>query len=277
MEKIVLALCALAFAYTIPPQNLGPAYYYPTDPAKRVYRLPYEAGKAFSMPDGYWDDPLGHPAWTAHPDYSLDIAMPLGEPVLAVHDGKVTYLTAKDSVCGLPGNGNIVEISHLDSVPDAAYASGWRKMWIVDHYQHVRHDIPVKIGEWVVQGQAVAYNGCTGAGGTVPGPGHIHFEVNMPGHTGTGKNGASITSIPTPFVEVLTQDGFLVRDDSIVSQNKRATRIETPTPAPMSGNTREIAMFDIHGKRVAIGSRPPAGIYFKRLESGRFRKVVLMP
>jgi murein DD-endopeptidase MepM/ murein hydrolase activator NlpD len=230
------------------------------------------------MPDGYWDDPLGHPSWTAHPDYSLDIAMPLGEPVLAVHGGKVTYMTAKDSVCGLPGNGNIVEISHLDSVPDASYASGFRKMWIVDHYQHVRHDIPVKIGEWVVHGQVVAYNGCSGAGGPVPGPGHIHFEVNMPGHAGTGKGGISITSIPTPFVEVLTQDGFLVLGDSIVSQNVKATRIERPVPVvPLNQRMRETALFDIHGKRVATGSRPPAGIYFKRLTNGRFKKAVLMP
>jgi murein DD-endopeptidase MepM/ murein hydrolase activator NlpD len=75
----------------------------------------------------------------------------------------------------------------------------------------------------VAQGQVIAYASCTGWDGGGP---HLHFEVNMDGHTGSNDTGYTFSSIPAPFVEVVSNNGFLLRGDSVVSRNVLQSAIE---------------------------------------------------
>jgi murein DD-endopeptidase MepM/ murein hydrolase activator NlpD len=205
---------APGFPYTVAAQYLGPPYFYPSDPAHRLYKLPFAAGKTVLMEDGYWDDPLGHPSWTGHTDYSLDFTMPENEPVLAARAGRVLTIVNPETTCGRAGaDGNSMVIGRLDSVP--AVNANWqaKKFWSRDLYLHIAKNVPVAVGQWVEQGQVIAYNSCTGQGGTTP-PFHVHFEVNCDGHvSGVGP------SVPTPFVESTEKDGYLTRDCNFASQN----------------------------------------------------------
>lgn len=274
--KTILALlslllpCGRAAGYTVAAQYLGPSYFYPADPAQRLYRLPFAAGKAVLMEDGYWDDPLGHPSWTGHTDYSLDFTMPDGEPILAARAGKVTLIINKDTVCGLPNsNGNEINIARLDSVPaiNAHYQA--RKFWTRDMYLHVGHVVPVVLNQWVEQGQIIGYNSCTGAGGRTP-PFHVHFEVNCDAHV-SDKG----PSVPSPFVESTEADGYLTRDCNFVSQNTPYDAVEVRLPETAAKGPVRYAVYDVRGRAV-LGSKGdlsgmdglPNGLYLVRMSQG---------
>ncbi|MBL8027179.1 MAG: hypothetical protein JNL74_12245, partial [Fibrobacteres bacterium] len=134
---------------TISKQNFGPSYLYPSDPAKRLYKLPWTAGKTFQTWDGYGSEPGG----SHHPDFSIDFGTPEGEPVLCARGGIVSIAYGADSICNIPtSQGNKVIILHLDSIQDSTAASGWRKCRVMDLYLHVQKNIPVRAGQRVEQG-----------------------------------------------------------------------------------------------------------------------------
>jgi len=87
----------------------------------------------------------------------IDIAAPVGTPILAAADGKVTY-----SRWNSGGYGNLVEITHPDGT--------------VTLYAH-NNRLLVKEGQQVAQGQQIAEMGSTGYS---TGP-HCHFEIHLPG------------------------------------------------------------------------------------------------
>lgn len=87
----------------------------------------------------------------------IDIAAPVGTPILAAADGKVTY-----SRWNSGGYGNLVEITHPDGT--------------VTLYAH-NNRLLVKEGQQVTQGQQIAEMGSTGYS---TGP-HCHFEIHLPG------------------------------------------------------------------------------------------------
>jgi murein DD-endopeptidase MepM/ murein hydrolase activator NlpD len=216
-------------AYTdqvILPQSFGPPYFYPANPADRVYKLPFEKGKSFTTLDGYCSEYNG----SHHPDYAVDFNMPEGEPILATHGGRVTSMRKADTVCYLAGSlGNCVYVQHLDSIPDTSRISGWRYVTIKDSYLHVRNDVPVNLGDYVQQGQIIAYTGCTG--GDAGGP-HLHYETNQLGHQGEceGRLGYYFESIPTPFVEcTIHGNGLSEEGDNLVSDNTLWTGINAPS------------------------------------------------
>lgn len=98
---------------------------------------------------GYRTDPFdGRREW--HP--GVDIAGKLGEPVVAVAAGIVTYAGKHG------GYGNLVEINHGNG--------------FVTRYGH-NSKVKVAVGETVSKGQVVALMGSTGRS---TGP-HVHFEV----------------------------------------------------------------------------------------------------
>jgi len=98
---------------------------------------------------GYRTDPFdGRREW--HP--GVDIAGKLGEPVVAVAAGIVTYASKHG------GYGNLVEINHGNG--------------FVTRYGH-NSKILVAVGDTVSKGQEVALMGSTGRS---TGP-HVHFEV----------------------------------------------------------------------------------------------------
>jgi len=98
---------------------------------------------------GYRTDPFnGRREW--HP--GVDIAGKLGEPVVAVAAGIVTYAGKHG------GYGNLVQINHGNG--------------FVTRYGH-NSKVLVKVGETVSKGQEIALMGSTGRS---TGP-HVHFEV----------------------------------------------------------------------------------------------------
>jgi len=87
----------------------------------------------------------------------VDIAAPVGTPVVAAAPGKVITAGWNDG-----GYGNLVEVQHADGS--------------VTLYGH-NSRILVKVGQTVAQGQQIADMGSTGFS---TGP-HSHFEVHLPG------------------------------------------------------------------------------------------------
>jgi murein DD-endopeptidase MepM/ murein hydrolase activator NlpD len=87
----------------------------------------------------------------------IDIAAPIGTPIVAAASGKVITAGWNDG-----GYGNLVEIKHADGS--------------VTLYGH-NNRILVKVGQQVAQGQQIAEMGSTGFS---TGP-HSHFEVHLPG------------------------------------------------------------------------------------------------
>ncbi|MGI6565903.1 MAG: M23 family metallopeptidase [Firmicutes bacterium] len=88
--------------------------------------------------------------------YGLDIAIPIGTPVRAAADGRVTWSGARGSY------GNLVIIDHGQKV-ETRYAHNSR--------------LAVKAGDTVKRGQIIAYSGNTGRS---TGP-HLHFEIRYRG------------------------------------------------------------------------------------------------
>jgi murein DD-endopeptidase MepM/ murein hydrolase activator NlpD len=158
--------------------------------------------------DGYFSDPMGHPVWSDHPDYSLDFRMPEGEPILAARDGVVLSIHKR------PGESNRLIIGRPDTLP------GGQIVRTEDTYEHISPDIPVAKGDTIRQGQLIAYNSNSGCFHM-----HLHFEVNMEGKQGhslkeLGGDGRTFTSIPTPFAEVARRGGYPVLGEYWTSQNK---------------------------------------------------------
>jgi murein DD-endopeptidase MepM/ murein hydrolase activator NlpD len=91
------------------------------------------------------------------PHQGIDIAAPVGEPILAPAKGKVTFAGWKSG-----GYGNTVEIDH---------GYGY-----VTRFAHASR-VLVRAGETVERGQIIAEVGATGL---VSGP-HLHYEVEVNG------------------------------------------------------------------------------------------------
>jgi murein DD-endopeptidase MepM/ murein hydrolase activator NlpD len=87
----------------------------------------------------------------------IDIAAPVGTPIMAAAPGKVVTAGWNDG-----GYGNLVEVEHADGS--------------VTLYAH-NNRILVRVGQQVRQGQQIAEMGSTGFS---TGP-HSHFEVHLPG------------------------------------------------------------------------------------------------
>jgi murein DD-endopeptidase MepM/ murein hydrolase activator NlpD len=112
---------------------------------------------------GYRSDPFnGHAAMHA----GLDFRGPIGSPIHAAADGKVTFVGMRS------GYGKVVEISHGNGMLTRyAHMSAWK----------------AKIGQAVEAGDTIGLIGSTGRS---TGP-HLHFEVRI--------NGRAVN--PRPFLE----------------------------------------------------------------------------
>lgn len=87
----------------------------------------------------------------------IDIAGPVGTPILAAAAGKVVYSGYNDG-----GYGYMVEVQHADGS--------------MTRYAHHNRNL-VAVGQEVAQGQQIAEMGSTGFS---TGP-HLHFEIHLPG------------------------------------------------------------------------------------------------
>ncbi len=117
--------------------------------------------------------------WRIHPitgqrtlHKGIDIAAPIGAPILAAADGTVTYAEWDSG-----GYGNLLEISHQDG----------SRTW----YAHLNKFLVGK-GQSIKKGQLVAEVGTTGRS---TGP-HLHFEVQLDGKRAVDP----ITYLPLRYV-----------------------------------------------------------------------------
>lgn len=123
-----------------------------------VYQLPFEAGKTFSLTQGY-NGRSTHQGINA-----LDFTMPKGETVVAARGGTVVKIK-EDSNRGCPSsrcldNGNFVRILHSDGT-------------MAEYYHLQKNGALVSVGDVVDQGQPIGKSGATGF---ASGP-HLHFIV----------------------------------------------------------------------------------------------------
>jgi murein DD-endopeptidase MepM/ murein hydrolase activator NlpD len=87
----------------------------------------------------------------------IDIAAPIGTPILAAASGTIEYSSWNDG-----GYGNMIDIRHADGT--------------ITRYAHM-NDLYVRAGQTVSQGQVIGTMGSTGFS---TGP-HLHFEIRPGG------------------------------------------------------------------------------------------------
>lgn len=126
---------------------------------------PYYGSPALSPVLAIRSDPFGQGHYGASRNggrrhKGIDVAIPLGEPVVAAKSGRVTI--ARDS----GGYGLLVEIAHPDGLRT--------------RYAHLA-SLSVSEGDWVNRSQAVGLCGKTGNAREPRMTPHVHFEIRRSG------------------------------------------------------------------------------------------------
>jgi murein DD-endopeptidase MepM/ murein hydrolase activator NlpD len=127
-----------------------------------IYALPYPAGKARLMVQGY------NSRFSHRGRLGLDFKMKTGSPITAVRSGVVLSVQESFSKGGANrryyGKANSVSIRHSDGT--------------IASYGHLQHNgVDVNVGDSVRQGQVIARSGSTGYS-ALP---HLHFSLWKPG------------------------------------------------------------------------------------------------
>ena len=144
-------------------------------PAGDVYPLPWRGGP-FSVSQGA-NGSYSH--FTPKSRHAIDIAMPVGTPIVAAREGVVVKTENRQSGRGQNPSGNFVRILHADGTMAV--------------YLHLSQgSVRVREGQRVAQGALLGLSGNTG---NSSGP-HLHFVVQR--NTGMG-----LVSIPFRFREPL--------------------------------------------------------------------------
>ena len=162
-----------------------------------IYRLPYPIGSSYKVVQSHNGSFTHHKIYNR---YAIDFNMPVGTPICAARNGYVA-LIRQDSDRG--GNdqtyipdGNLVVIVHDDGT--------------VARYLHLqKNGAVVHEGDYVKQGQVIAYSGNTGYTRGA----HLHFSVVKP--NGNDEN----VSLPVSFE---TNHGVI----SFLEKNKIYTAVE---------------------------------------------------
>jgi murein DD-endopeptidase MepM/ murein hydrolase activator NlpD len=142
-------------------------------PAGDTFPLPWRGGP-FSVSQGANG---GYSHFTPKSRYAIDIAMPVGTPIIASRAGVVVKTENRQSGRGRDPSGNFVRVLHADGTMAV--------------YLHLSQgSVRVKEGQRVAQGTLLGLSGNTG---NSTGP-HLHFVVQR--NTGMG-----LVSIPFRFAE----------------------------------------------------------------------------
>ena len=162
-------------------KNLSIEHFYllgePMDkPAVQIIPLPYSTQKRFRVSQGF-NGRYSHSGRGNR--YALDIAMPIGESILAVKSGVVADAADNFSIGGA-ANYFLDKANHITVMhDDGSYAI----------YAHILYgSLDVQIGDTVQQGQVIARVGNTGFS---TGP-HLHFVMRY-------NSGQGAYSIPFKF------------------------------------------------------------------------------
>lgn len=163
---------------------------------KRFLRTPIE----FSRISSRYTTTRYHPIlkiWTAH--RGIDYAAPMGTPIRATADGRITNTDDIKSMQSNGGYGNALVIKH-----DAAYST---------LYAHLSRFSPnIRAGSFIEQGQIIGYVGKTGL---ATGP-HLHYEFHVRNsHRDPLLYKFEGTSIPTD-----ERQAFFTKAEPLVAQLK---------------------------------------------------------
>ncbi|AMB86368.1 peptidase M23 [Pseudomonas agarici] len=181
IRKVVPARASLRLALLTATQAGQPLVYTPKfryslgDPSGQAqgyrYPLPWRGGP-FRLTQG----PNGsYSHFGAKSRYAMDIAMPVGTPIIAARDGVVVKTESDQSGRGTDPSGNFVRVLHDDGTMGV--------------YLHLKQgSVSVREGQHVVVGSPLGLSGNTG---NSSGP-HLHFVVQR--NTGLG-----LVSIPYQF------------------------------------------------------------------------------
>jgi murein DD-endopeptidase MepM/ murein hydrolase activator NlpD len=209
--SLVLFLTVFGLAdHVIPPENYGPPYLYPADPAERPYQMPVAAGESTYISGGWCTD--SHSGYR-HADFAADFDTDVGQWAYCARAGKV--LAIEEAPGGLPSYYTI-QIGRVDSMPDSTSprGNGWRHIQTLDMYRHMNGSTKVvNYGDWVEQGAPIAQ---------VNNVAHVHFEVNVNGWSFVSPVDTTypVSSIPIPFVGLTSRpQGFPELYDTYVSEN----------------------------------------------------------
>jgi murein DD-endopeptidase MepM/ murein hydrolase activator NlpD len=137
----------------------------------------------------------------------IDIEAVLGEPVLAVADGRVNFAGVD-----LPGQraNRILPPGEIESVPRSELGHGGRYVCILHHppegwlrtcYMHLE-DVEVRAGADVRRGQRIGTVGRTGMRRSAP---HLHFELHAPEGVLDGSEALAVLVLGRPDVSVASR------------------------------------------------------------------------
>jgi murein DD-endopeptidase MepM/ murein hydrolase activator NlpD len=163
----------------------GNAHYYTPD-GRSMHKAFLRAPLEFTRVSSGFNSARKHPILNlirAHK--GVDYAAPIGTPVRAAGDGRITYAGPKG------GYGNVVEIDHSRS--------------IVTVYGHLsRFAKGTRVGQHVTQGAVIAYVGMTGL---ATGP-HLHYEYRV---NGVFKNPQTVSLPDAESIDARLRDDFQTR------------------------------------------------------------------
>ena len=163
----------------------GNAHYYTPD-GRSMHKAFLRAPLEFTRVSSGFNSARKHPILNlirAHK--GVDYAAPIGTPVRAAGDGRISYAGPKG------GYGNVVEIDHSRS--------------IVTVYGHLsRFAQGTRVGQHVTQGTVIAYVGMTGL---ATGP-HLHYEYRV---NGVFKNPQTVSLPDAESIDARLRDDFQTR------------------------------------------------------------------
>lgn len=197
---IVLVFIVWAFIAILSPCNKGVVF------AAGEYRLPWPICSTVTVTQGNKTQGPSHLPGT-YMEYAIDFGLREGDPVAAVHEGKVSHIQNGMTACGgreLASKANYVVIDHGDST-SALYL----------HLQSVSNTI--KEGDSVARGQTI---GLAGKTGWTYCNAHLHFQLQ--------KNGSWWEqSLPISFFEA--SGDSLRRGAKVHSQNSLVISVPPST------------------------------------------------
>jgi murein DD-endopeptidase MepM/ murein hydrolase activator NlpD len=184
-----------------------------------IWPLAGEVTQEFGAnPDNGYNGPAGHSG--------IDVAGPYGTAIYAAADGVVIFAGTEYAAGVIVGYGHLVVIQHASDVATL--------------YGHLDHSV-VQAGQFVHQGQLIAFEGSSGAS---TGP-HCHFEVRMKGTQVNPRPFLPIPDNPTQVAPpgdlvtaVAQQSSSPVPTLSTPPPVPQIPGLPTPTPSPGPGQGR---------------------------------------
>ena len=182
----------------------GSAHYYTPD-GRSMHKAFLRAPLEFTRVSSGFNLARKHPILNlirAHK--GVDYAAPIGTPVKAAGDGRITYAGPKG------GYGNVVEIEHSHSVTTV--------------YGHLsRFAKGARVGQHVTQGTVIAYVGMTGL---ATGP-HLHYEYRV---NGVFKNPQTVSLPDAQPIDASLRADFEARTVPLLA----ALEVSAPGPVLVS-------------------------------------------